>query len=163
MARFWASWRSPLREAPTRASFLGLALILVIWLATAFHLLTFRHQAYEAFRQNSANLARAFEQDVVQQEVDWTIRLLRTYYTRKDPSFDFAGLIRELTKADGLTFQYVIIGPDGSCERRAPPCRARSSISRTASIFAFIATQTRIGSSSAHRFSARLPANGRFS
>ena len=47
------------------------------------------------------------------QEVDWAIRLLRAYYIRQDPSFDFAGLLRELTKADGLTFQYVIIGPDG--------------------------------------------------
>jgi methyl-accepting chemotaxis protein len=89
--------------------------ILVIWLATGFHLLTFRHQLYDSFRQNSANLARAFEQDVVHalHEVDWTIRLLRTYYIRHDPAFDFSGLIRDLTHADGLTFQYVIIGPDG--------------------------------------------------
>jgi methyl-accepting chemotaxis protein len=115
MDRFWVGWRVFCREAPNGATYLGLAMILAIWVATGFHLLTFKHQLYESFRRNSANLARAFEQDVVHalQEVDWTIRLLRTYYVRHDPSLDFSGLIRELNKANGLTFQYVIIGPDG--------------------------------------------------
>ena len=90
-------------------------MVAVIWVATGFHLLTFKRQLYEAYRQNSANLVRAFEQDVVHalHEVDWTLRLLRTYYARHDIAFDFAGLIRELSNADGLSFQYVVIGPDG--------------------------------------------------
>ena len=40
-------------------------MVAVIWVATGFHLLTFKRQLYEAYRQNSANLVRAFEQDVV--------------------------------------------------------------------------------------------------
>src|SRR5215469_11922969 len=115
MDRWREGWRAFWREAPGGAACLGLAMILVIWLAAAFHLLAFKHQLYESTRADSANLARAFEQDVVHalQEVDWTIRLLRTYYARSDSSTDFAHLIRELTNADGLTFQYVVIGPDG--------------------------------------------------
>jgi len=115
MHRISAAWRTLWRGAPKGAFWLGLAIIAVIWIATAFHLLTFKRQLYESYRQNSANLARAFEQDVVHalHEVDWTLRLLRTYYARHDPAFDFAGLIRELSNADGLTFQYVVIGPDG--------------------------------------------------
>src|SRR5271166_1585410 len=102
MDRFSAGWRPFWREAPNGASYLGLAMILVIWLAIAFHLLTFKHQLNESFRANSANLARAFEQDVVHalHEVDWTIRLLRTYYGRHDAAFDFSGLLRDLTHAD---------------------------------------------------------------
>ena len=115
MHRFWERWRPFFRELPHGATYLGSAMILAIWLAAGFHLYTFRHQLYELFRQNAANLARAFEQDVrhALHEVDWTIKLLRSQYVRNDPSFDFAGLISELTNADGLTFQYVIIGPDG--------------------------------------------------
>jgi methyl-accepting chemotaxis protein len=114
MDRFRAGWRPFCREAPNGASFLGLAMILVIWLATGFHLFTFKRQLDESFRANSANLARAFEQDVVHalHEVDWTIRLLRSYYARNNSS-EFFNLIRELNDADGLTFQYVVIGPDG--------------------------------------------------
>jgi methyl-accepting chemotaxis protein len=115
MHRISAAWRTLWRGAPNGAFWLGLAMIAIIWAATAFHLVTFKRQLYESYRQNAANLARAFEQDVVHalHEVDWTLRLLRTYYDRHDPAFDFAGLIRELSKADGLTFQYVVIGPDG--------------------------------------------------
>jgi methyl-accepting chemotaxis protein len=115
MARFWNACRSFLRNAANGTSYVGLAVILVIWLAAVFHLLTLKRQIYDSFRQNSANLARAFEQDVVHalREVDWRLRLLRTYYVRHDSSLDFADLIRELTRADGLAFQYVIIGPDG--------------------------------------------------
>jgi methyl-accepting chemotaxis protein len=115
MHRLWERWRPFLREAPNGATYLGLAMILVIWVAAGFHLFAVRHQLYDAFRQNSANLARAFGQDVQHalHEVDWTIKLLRSHYVRNDPSFDFASLIGQLTKADGLTFQYVIIGPDG--------------------------------------------------
>ena len=66
-------------------------------------------------RKNSANLAHAFEQDVVHslREVDWTIRLLRRYYVQQAAGFDFASLTKELNNADGLTLQYAIIGPDG--------------------------------------------------
>ena len=115
MHRISAAWRTLWRGAPNGAFWLGLAMVAVIWVATGFHLLTFKRQLYEAYRQNSANLVRAFEQDVVHalHEVDWTLRLLRTYYARHDPAFDFAGLIRELSNADGLSFQYVVIGPDG--------------------------------------------------
>jgi methyl-accepting chemotaxis protein len=115
MHRGGEGWRALWHEAPNGAAYLALAMILVIWLAAALHLLAFKRQLYESTRADSANLARAFEQDVVHalQEVDWTIRLLRSYYVRKESSTDFAHLIRELTNADGLTFQYVVIGPDG--------------------------------------------------
>jgi hypothetical protein len=65
MHRISAAWRTLWRGAPDGTFWLGLAMIAVIWVATAFHLVTFKRQLYESYRQNAANLARAFEQDVV--------------------------------------------------------------------------------------------------
>src|SRR5262249_29150551 len=45
--------------------------------------------------------------------VDWTIQLLRQRYLQRHDMSDFAALTKELTNADGLALQYVIIGPDG--------------------------------------------------
>jgi len=115
MDRF-RNWVHPyLRELPHGAAYLGLMMIVIIWIGAGFHLYRFKTQLIESVRLNSANLARAFEEDVVHslREVDWTILLLRTYYQRNTSAFDFAGLTRDLANADGRTFQYVIIGPDG--------------------------------------------------
>src|SRR5262249_26202158 len=61
----------------------------------------------------SANLARAFERDVITslRGVDWTLQLLRQHYVRQPNAFDFAALARELT--NGVSIQYVIVGPTG--------------------------------------------------
>src|SRR3954462_15904911 len=109
-------WSRPfLRELPHGTAYLGLMMIVIIWLGVGFHLFKLKAQLLESVRLNSANLARAFEEDVDHslREVDWTILLLRKYYERTDAAFDFAALTRDLTNADGLTFQYAIIGADG--------------------------------------------------
>jgi methyl-accepting chemotaxis protein len=109
-------WLHPyLRELLHGAAYLGLMMVVILWLGAGFHLYRFKTQLIESLRLDSANLARAFEEDVVHslREVDWTILLLRTYYERNTDAFDFAGLTRDLANVDGLTFQYVIIGPDG--------------------------------------------------
>lgn len=115
MGRFRGLWDRYCRELPHGTAYLGLIMVLVIWLGAAFHLSTFRNQLFLSVQQNTANLAHAFERDVVQslREVDWTILLLRSYYARQDRSFDFAGLTNELNNASGLTLQYAIIGSDG--------------------------------------------------
>jgi hypothetical protein len=95
-------------------------------------------------------------------EVDWRLRLLRTYYVRHDSSLDFADLIRELTRADGLAFQYVIIGPDGLMvmSSAATPGAVVNLQDR---ISASIATRARTAFSSASQFLARSRENGRSS
>src|SRR5262249_41113714 len=96
-------------------AYFALAMIVVVWAGTGFHLFALRSQLREAVWQDSSNLARAFEWDVVHslRNVDWTIQLLRQRYLQRRDMSDFAGLTRELTNADGLALQYVIIGPDG--------------------------------------------------
>jgi TRAP-type C4-dicarboxylate transport system substrate-binding protein len=46
-------------------AYLAFAMIVVIWLGALFHLISARDQLFDSIRQNSANLAHAFEQDVV--------------------------------------------------------------------------------------------------
>lgn len=115
MNRIRLDWRLHWREARHETAYLALAMIIVIWAGAILHLTSFRGQLYDGVRQNSANLARAFEEDIVHslREVDWTIQLLRNYYVQQGDKLEFKNLTRELNNADGLTLQYVIIGPDG--------------------------------------------------
>jgi methyl-accepting chemotaxis protein len=115
MDRFRGWWRPFCRELRHGTVYFALAMIAVVWVGAGLHLLAVRSQLLELVRQNSANLARAFEWDVVHalRSVDWTIQLLRQRYLQRRDLSDFAGLTRELTNSDGLALQYVIIGPDG--------------------------------------------------
>jgi methyl-accepting chemotaxis protein len=112
MIRSWREWR---RELPHPTTYLGLAMILLMWLGAASHLYQSEHQIFDSARQNTTNLARAFEQDVAHslRTVDWTIQLLRSYYVDGGQSFDFSALTKQLNSADGLTLQYSIVGADG--------------------------------------------------
>jgi len=115
MARPWQRWRSSYRELQHGTTYLGAIMIVLVGLGAAIHLLGFRTQLFDSVERNADNLARAFEQDVAHslREVDWTIRLLRSSYLARTPSFDFVELTKQLNSADGLTLQYSIIGPDG--------------------------------------------------
>src|SRR5215831_763221 len=94
-------------------AYLGATMTVVIWAAAALHLLAFKIQLFESIAQHSANLARAFERDIITslRGVDWTLQLLRQNYLRQPNALDFAALARELT--DGVSIQYVIVGPNG--------------------------------------------------
>ena len=59
-------WSRPfLRELPHGTAYLGLMMVVIIWLGVGFHLFKLKAQLLESVRLNSANLARAFEEDVV--------------------------------------------------------------------------------------------------
>src|SRR5215468_4553725 len=94
-------------------AYLGAAMTVVIWAAAALHLLTFKSQLLESVRQHSANLARAFERDIITslRGVDWTLQLLRQHYLRQPTAAEFAALAKELS--NGVSIQYVVVGPNG--------------------------------------------------
>jgi methyl-accepting chemotaxis protein len=112
LRRWWRPYHQELWHA---TSYFALAAIVVMWAGAGLHLLSLRTQLLDSVRQDSANLARAFEWDVVHalRNVDWTIQLLRQRYLQQRDVSDFAALTTELTNTDGLALQYVIIGPDG--------------------------------------------------
>jgi methyl-accepting chemotaxis protein len=112
--RLLRQWRGPhLQQLRHGTAYLAAAMTVVIWAAAALHLLTFKSQIFESVRQHSANLARAFERDIITslRGVDWTLQQLRQHYLRQPNAVDFAARAEELT--DGVSIQYVIIGPNG--------------------------------------------------
>jgi methyl-accepting chemotaxis protein len=111
LSRQW--WVPYLQQLRHGTAYLGAAMTVVIWIAAALHLLTFKSQLFETVRQHSANLARAFERDIITslRGVDWTLQLLRQHYLRQPNALDFAALAKELT--NGVSIQYVVIGPNG--------------------------------------------------
>jgi methyl-accepting chemotaxis protein len=115
MVRFRQYWRAYCRELSHGTAYLALAMLIVIWGGAWFHLFAAKGQLFDSIRQNSANLARAFAKDIVHSlsSVDWTIQLLRRHYLQRRDASDFFNLTKQLNNVDGLTLQYVIIGPDG--------------------------------------------------
>jgi methyl-accepting chemotaxis protein len=112
--RLLRQWRGAhLQQLRHGTAYLAAAMTVVIWAAAALHLLTFKSQLFESVRQHSANLARAFERDIITslRGVDWTLQQLRQHYLRQPNAVDFAARAEELT--DGVSIQYVIIGPNG--------------------------------------------------
>ena len=110
LRQWWGPYLQQLRHG---TAYLAAAMTVVIWAAAALHLLTFKSQLFESVRQHSANLARAFERDIITslRGVDWTLQLLRQHYLRQPNAVDFAARAEELT--DGVSIQYVIVGPNG--------------------------------------------------
>src|SRR6266568_5632780 len=84
-------WRPYLHQLRYRTAYLGAVMIEVIWTAAALHLMTFKSQLLESVKQHSANLARAFERDVITslRGVAWTVQLLRQHYLREPNALDF--------------------------------------------------------------------------
>jgi methyl-accepting chemotaxis protein len=110
LRQWWGPYLQQLRHG---TAYLAAAMTVVIWIAAALHLLAFKSQLFESVRQHSANLARAFERDVITslRGVDWTLQQLRQHYLRQPNAVDFAARAEELT--DGVSIQYVVVGPNG--------------------------------------------------
>ena len=70
---------------------LGLAMIALVWAGIIFHLnIAYRNELQSA-KQETANLARAFEEHITRmiRGIDATILVLRTMYERDNKSFEF--------------------------------------------------------------------------
>ena len=57
-------WRQWLRAGLRLSTFLGLAMIGLLWAGLVFHLSEEEHDAIQAVRQNTDNLVRVFAGDV---------------------------------------------------------------------------------------------------
>jgi len=109
-----AAWRA----VANVSTCLGVAMIGIIWLGTAFHLTAKRHLAEEAAIKNSGNLARAFEEHLVRsiKEVDRVLLFLRDTYQKHG---DSAAALNPAGRKDNehllgdIASQVGIIGADG--------------------------------------------------
>ena len=106
------SWLRALNQGST---YLGLAMIALVWLGLDFHLKSELATVQNDAIQNAGNLSRAFEEHLVRtlKDADRTLRIVRNAYERSPAGFDLAGWSKEEHALEGPTFQIVIIGPDG--------------------------------------------------
>ncbi len=75
-----------------------------------------RDDQLSAARQNTENLARAFEENTAHSidAADQTLLFLRSIYSADPKGFSFAGWNDSVRNSDGLVLQVGVIGPDGT-------------------------------------------------
>jgi diguanylate cyclase (GGDEF)-like protein len=106
------SWLRALNQG---SSYLGLAMIALVWLGLNFHLKAELTTVQADAVQNASNLSRAFEEHLVRtlKDADHTLQIVRNAYEKRPDTFDLAAWSKEEHALEGPTFQMVIIGPDG--------------------------------------------------
>ncbi|MGD0025819.1 MAG: EAL domain-containing protein [Xanthobacteraceae bacterium] len=118
--------RQWVRASLQLSTFLGVAMIAVIWAGLALHLNMEEQSAVASAKQNSGNLARAFEEHVVRsiEQGDKVLLALRAAYAKNPAQFDIENARVYL---DNLILQVGVIGPDGflKATTNAPPPGAR--------------------------------------
>ena len=94
---------------------LGLFGVVVMWAVMLHALSTERAQALQAAVQNTTNLSRAFEEQIVRSinAVDQTLRYMRDNYQRDPVGFDVAAWTRNIQALSDMTFQISLIDKDG--------------------------------------------------
>jgi len=108
-------WRLWLGAARQEATWLGLAMIALIWGSVAYHLDVERTRARQAAVQNTGNLVRSFEEYTVRsiREVDKSLLLLRTAFEKNPEEFDLAAFTASPYFLNDLTLQVALIGSTG--------------------------------------------------
>ena len=111
----FADRKSWLRALNQGSTFLGLAMIALVWLGLDFHLKTELATVQSDLIQNAANLSRAFEEHLVRtlKDADHTLQIVRNAYARNPATFDLAGWSNEEHALEGPTIQIAILDPDG--------------------------------------------------
>ena len=106
------SWLRALNQGST---YLGLAMIALVWLGFNFHLKAELTTVQADAVQNASNLSRAFEAHLVRtlKDADHTLQIVRNAYEKRPDTFDLAAWSKEEHALEGPTFQMVIIDPDG--------------------------------------------------
>ena len=94
---------------------LGVMMIVTIWATVLHNLWDTKNQATEAAIQNSANLARAFEEHIVRsiRSIDQAIVYARAAYEADPAGFDLAAWSKNSLFLADVAAQIALIGPDG--------------------------------------------------
>jgi diguanylate cyclase (GGDEF)-like protein len=94
---------------------LGVAMIALVWGTIAFHLRVIERTTVQAAFQESANLSRAFEEQIARtvRGIDSTLLVLRAIYVKDTKTFDLAEWTWHAGIVTDVVLQYAIIGQDG--------------------------------------------------
>jgi diguanylate cyclase (GGDEF)-like protein len=104
-----------LRVLKQPAVFFGLSLIALLWLAATQQIETERAASRQSVIQNTANLARVFEENVIRSisEVDKVLQFLSHLHAHGSGTADWSALVREDYLGSDLTLQLAVINEKG--------------------------------------------------
>src|SRR5580692_10171082 len=104
-----------LRATAQGSTLLSVMMIALVWTGVGFHLRVENDDAEAAAVQNSANLARAFEEHLSRSlnEIDRSLKIIRTNYTLDPAGFDLKRWLSISHIFDENTLQVAIISPEG--------------------------------------------------
>jgi two-component system, sensor histidine kinase len=104
-----------LRVAAQASTLLSAMMIGLVWASVIIHLAAERSDAERQAVQNSANLARAFEEHLSRSlnEIDRSLQIIRTNYALDPKGFDLRRWLKISQLFDEQTLQVGIVGPDG--------------------------------------------------
>jgi diguanylate cyclase (GGDEF)-like protein/PAS domain S-box-containing protein len=110
--RTGASW---LRAIAQGSTLLCVMMIALVWLGVSFHLQVEYNDAERAAVQNSANLARTFEEHLSRtlNEIDRSLKIIRSNYQLDPEKFDLKQWLSISQLFDDHTLQVAIISPEG--------------------------------------------------
>lgn len=97
------------------ATVLGIAMIVLTWGTIAFHLNVIKRTAVQGAFQDSANLARAFEEQMVRtiRGIDSTLLVLRAIYIKNLEAFDLPEWTYQAGIVTDTVIQYALIDGNG--------------------------------------------------
>jgi len=104
-----------LRAVAQGSTLLSVMMIALVWLGVGFHLRVEQSDAEGAAVQNSANLARAFEEHLSRSlnEIDRSLKIIRSNYMLDPGGFDLRSWLSISQLFDEHTLQVAIISPEG--------------------------------------------------
>jgi hypothetical protein len=104
-----------LRALAQPVTYLGIAMLMTIYAASAYLIAANREKALDETIQNAENLARLVEQSVSRafRSADNTVLILRRSFLRDPENTDLVAWASDPDLKNDLTFQYSVIGPDG--------------------------------------------------
>src|SRR5882672_10695139 len=104
-----------LRAVAQGSTLLSVMMIVLVWVGVGFHLKVEHGDAERAATQNSANLARAFEEHLSRSlnEIDRSLKIIRSNYLLDPDGFNLRRWLRTSQLFDDQTLQVAIISPEG--------------------------------------------------
>jgi diguanylate cyclase (GGDEF)-like protein len=107
--------QSRLKISMHSTTVLGVAMIALVWGTIALHLRVIERTTVQGAFQESANLARAFEEQIARtvRGIDSTLLVLRAIYVKDTKTFDLAEWTWQAGIVTDVVIQYAIIDRDG--------------------------------------------------